>query len=119
MSGCRRLAGRSGHGCCLHEFAHPTLAAGRRDRLAHHGLALADVTLEREARFLEHGPCALAVVDARQFNWAAKLAPRDRRVAVEDESGLGEASATSLCLNIGPSYSLLTVHSVSPWKYEQ
>ncbi len=36
---------------------------GRRDRLAHHGLALADVALERESRRLEHGP--RAVVEER------------------------------------------------------
>ena len=130
--------------------------AGRWDRLAHHGLALADVTLECESSLLEHGsravveergrctfawgelvgerdhfaaaglrdelersiqrlPCysrtsmvavheeagdapgcrhslacvvLLAVVDARQFDRVAVLAPRDRVVAVEDKCGV-------------------------------
>jgi len=39
--------------------ANPASATGRRDRLAHHGLALVDVTLERESRLLEHGPHAV------------------------------------------------------------
>ena len=44
--------------------ANPASAAGRRDRLAHHGLALADVTFEREAGLLEH--LAGAVVQERR-----------------------------------------------------
>ena len=39
--------------------ANPTSVEGSGNSLAHHGLALADVTLEREARLLEHGPRAV------------------------------------------------------------
>src|SRR5215218_2429598 len=67
--------------------ASPASAACGLNRLAHHGLALADVTLERESRLLEHGPRAVVEERGRRLLARGELVGERNHLA---PAGLGD-----------------------------